>query len=99
MFRKLNQPAGSQKLVIYIDGVATEAEAGETVAAVLLRQSKLMSRTTPVQMSERGPYCMMGVCFDCLAVVNGQGSVQTCLVTVEDNMHVERQMGRRSLNK
>ncbi|MFZ4213761.1 (2Fe-2S)-binding protein [Pantoea endophytica] len=99
MFRKLNQPDGSAKVVIYIDGEATEAEAGETVAAVLLRQRRLMSRTTPVQMSERAPYCMMGVCFDCLAEVDGQGSVQTCLVTVKDNMQVERQLGRRSVQK
>lgn len=99
MFRKLDKPECSKKVVIYIDGEATEAESGETVAAVLLRQKKLMSRTTPVQMSDRAPYCMMGVCFDCLAVIDGQGSTQTCLVTVRENMKVERQLGRRSVSK
>jgi hypothetical protein len=40
---------------------------------------------------------MMGVCFDCLATVDGVASTQTCLVTVRDGMAVERQHGKRSI--
>lgn len=93
MFRKLhNSEAG--RLTIKIDGVATDAESGETVAAVLLRQQEGWCRLSPVSGSRRAPYCMMGVCFECLAVVNGSPSVQTCLRTVEEGMQVERQRGR-----
>ena len=69
MFQKLHAPR-AQLLTIYIDGVPVTAEANETIAAVLLRQTPLWSRTTPVSQTRRAPYCMMGVCFDCLATVD-----------------------------
>ncbi|MCM2446925.1 (2Fe-2S)-binding protein [Rahnella sp. CG8] len=96
MFKKLYEP-GTSRLVLYIDGQPVEAESGETVAAVLLRQQEPASRTTPVHESPRAPYCMMGVCFDCLAIVDGVASTQSCLITVREGMRVERQYGRRSV--
>jgi D-hydroxyproline dehydrogenase subunit gamma len=93
MFRKLHEPFSLLK--IDIDGVATTAEAGESVAAVLLRQPEPWSRLTPVGQRKRAPYCMMGVCFDCLAEVDGVASVQTCLKVVRDGMRVARQVGVR----
>ncbi|MGP1615471.1 MAG: (2Fe-2S)-binding protein [Pollutimonas bauzanensis] len=96
MFRKLNDP-GAQALSLTIDGMPVEAEAGETVAAVLLRQAVPIARSTPVRGSPRAPYCMMGVCFDCLAIVDGVASTQTCMLPVRDGMRVERQQGKRSI--
>jgi predicted molibdopterin-dependent oxidoreductase YjgC len=96
MFRKLHDP-GPEAVTVYIDGVPASAEAGETLAAVLLRQSEIWARTTPVSGARRAPYCMMGVCFECLAEVDGVASVQTCLTPVRAGMRVERQRGKRSL--
>lgn len=98
MFRKLHDP-GEKALdvTVTIDGQAVSAELGESVAAVLLRLDSPISRTTPVNGSPRTPYCMMGVCFECLANVDGMASVQTCLVPVRDGMRVTRQHGRRVL--
>ena len=96
MFAKLRE-VSVPTLTIYIDGEPVEAQVGETVAGVLLRQRALASRTTPVHESPRAPFCMMGVCFDCLAVVDGVASTQSCLVTVREGMRVERQYGRRSV--
>jgi predicted molibdopterin-dependent oxidoreductase YjgC len=95
MYKKLHEDM--PPLTIYIDGEPVQAETGETVAGVLLRQKMPVCRTTPVHGSPRAPYCMMGVCFDCLATVDGRASTQTCLVTVEGGMRVERQFGRRSV--
>ena len=97
MFRKLHEP-GAQAVTIHIDGMPVTAEACESLAAVLLRQPALWSRTTPVSASRRAPYCMMGVCFDCLAEVDGVASVQTCLTPVRAGMRVARQHGKRSLS-
>ena len=98
MFRKLHEPdAGS--FAIDIDGVPAMAEPGESVAAVLLRQAEPWSRTTPVTQSKRAPYCMMGVCFDCLAEVDGVASVQTCLKPVSAGMRVKRQLGKRKIGE
>jgi hypothetical protein len=99
MFRKLHEPRPARKLVVYIDGEPVDAEEGETVAAVILRQRPLWSRTTPVTQARRAPYCMMGVCFDCLAIVDGVASVQTCLTEVRPEMHIERQRGRREFSR
>src|SRR3954463_4055594 len=95
MFRKLHEVHAD--LIIDIDGVSTAAESGESGAAVLLRQAEVWSRLTPVTQHKRAPYCMMGVCFDCLAEVDGVASVQTCLKSVYQGMRVTRQVGRRRL--
>lgn len=97
MFRKLHDP-GPQVVTIFIDGRPVTAELGESVAAVLLRQQEGWSRTTPVSQSPRAPYCMMGVCFECLVEIDGQGSVQSCLTPVASGMRIARQQGRRSLS-
>jgi len=97
MFRKLREP-GPEALTITIDGVSVLAEPGESIAAVLLRQTEPWSRLTPVSLRKRAPYCMMGVCFECLAEVNGVASVQTCLEPVGDGMRVTRQTGKRRIH-
>lgn len=97
MFRKLHDP-GASAVTIHIDGSPVAAEAGESLAAVLLRQPEGWSRTTPVTQSPRSPYCMMGVCFECLVEVEGLGSVQGCLTPVRDGMNVTRQQGLRRLS-
>lgn len=93
MFRKPLDPA--RTVEIFVDGTAVAAEPGESVAAVLLRTPPFISRTTPVKGSARAPYCMMGVCFDCLATVDGRASVQTCQIEVRAGLRVERQHGKR----
>ena len=52
-------------------------------------------RDTPVRGSERAPYCMMGVCFDCLAEIDGVPNRQSCMVPVPPGMRIRRQRGRR----
>lgn len=93
MFRMLDQETG-ETLTVHVDGRPVAAIADESVAAVLLRQAAPWCRTTPVSGALRAPYCMMGVCFDCLAVVDGVPSVQTCLTPVREGMRIERQQGR-----
>ena len=98
MFRKLHEPGTTvPALTLTIDGQTVSAEPGDSIAAVLLRLDPPFSRTTPVSGSPRTPYCMMGVCFECLASVDGVASTQTCLVQVREGMRVERQHGRRAL--
>ncbi len=100
MFRKLHEPTPDMAglVTLQIDGQSVQAQQGESVAAVLLRQPEIWVRTTPVSGARRAPYCMMGVCFDCLAIVDGSASVQTCMTQVADGMRVERQRGRRGLS-
>ena len=50
-----------------------------------------------VSGSPRAPYCMMGVCFDCLMEIDGVGNRQACLTPVADGMQVRRQRGARGV--
>lgn len=82
---------------IVVDGVAVMARLGDTVAAAMLASGWSCNRTTPVTGAPRGPFCMMGACFECLVSIDGRASQQACLVTVAPGMRVETQQGARVL--
>ena len=69
------------------------------LAAALLAVGIDRCRTTPVTGAPRLPYCLMGVCFDCLVTIDGVGSRQACLVPVHDGMKVETQQGKREAGR
>ena len=94
MFRRLPDAAVAV-VTISVDGLDVGARAGDTVAAALLAAGFDAFRTTAVSGASRGPYCMMGVCFDCLVAIDGIASRQACLVQVREGMRVETQRGRR----
>ncbi|MBM3522371.1 MAG: (2Fe-2S)-binding protein [Alphaproteobacteria bacterium] len=92
------RPASDAAMItILVDGRPVAARDGDSVAAALLAAGLAITRTTPVGGAPRGPYCMMGACFDCLAVIDGVASRQACLTTVREGMRVERQEGARDL--
>jgi sarcosine oxidase subunit alpha len=97
MFRRLAETGAP--VAISIDGQAATARTGDTVAAALLMAGIDHCRTTPVSGAPRAPYCLMGVCFDCLVTIDGVGSRQACLVTVQPGMRVETQQGRREAGR
>ncbi len=96
MFRRLPNVAGPC-VRITVDGRPVQAQAGETVASALLAERVKACRTTAISGTPRGPYCMMGVCFDCLVTVDGVGNRQGCLTVVRDGMTVETQRGARAI--
>jgi predicted molibdopterin-dependent oxidoreductase YjgC len=95
MFRPISDAKGGASLSFSFDGQAMTARAGDTVAAALLANGVQACRRTPVSGAPRGPYCMMGVCFECLVVIDGVGNRQGCLVPLREGMRIETQAGRR----
>ena len=94
MFKRLpDTPA--ETVTIDFEGRKIEARIGDTVAAAVLAAEPGHTRTTPVSGSQRLPYCMMGVCFDCLMEIDGVPNRQACLISVVDGMSVRRQIGAR----
>jgi D-hydroxyproline dehydrogenase subunit gamma len=77
-----------------IDGAPATAYLGESVAAALAADGRndLSTRTT-VAGDKRGLFCGMGVCFDCLAVVDGVPNTRACVTWVEEGMVITRQDG------
>jgi len=97
MFKRLAD-AGTA-VALTVDGKSVQARTGDTVAAALLAAGIDRCRTTPVTGAPRLPYCLMGVCFDCLVTIDGVGSRQACLVPVQQGMKVETQQGRREAGR
>ena len=96
MFQRLPD-APTAPVRIFIEGETYEARAGDSVAAALLGSGREHCRTTAVTGAPRAPYCMMGVCFDCLVTIDGVGNRQGCLVPVREGMRIEIQRGKRAL--
>jgi predicted molibdopterin-dependent oxidoreductase YjgC len=96
MFRRAPDRIRDQ-VTFTFDGVPITASAGDSVAAALLAEGIRVCRTTPVSGAPRGPYCMMGVCFECLVRIDGVGNRQGCLVPVQEGMKVESQKGSHIL--
>lgn len=89
------EAAAAPRLSFEFDGRPMTARAGDTVAAALLANGVVACRETPVSNSPRGPYCMMGICFECLVIIDGIGNRQGCLVPLVEGMRIETQRGRR----
>lgn len=98
MFQRLPDVAG-ETVTISVDGAPVRAASGDTVAAALFAAGFDHCRTTPVSGAPRAPYCMMGVCFDCLVTIDGVGNRQGCLVRVREGMKVELQRGKREVGR
>src|SRR4051794_37757372 len=93
MFQRL-KPPDSDTVRLSVDGTTVTASPGDSVAAALLAAGIVACRTTPVSGAPRAPYCMMGVCFECLVTIDGVGSRQACLARVRDGMRIETQQGK-----
>jgi sarcosine oxidase subunit alpha len=98
MFKRL-RPDGADVVTLTVDGQPCTAQANDTVAAALLASGFDHCRTSAVSGAPRAPYCMMGVCFDCLVTIDGIGNRQACLVRVRHGMRVELQRGKRELGR
>jgi len=98
MFRRLPDIAGD-KVAFTLDGKPLEVRAGDSVAAALLANGIAACRTTPVSGAPRAPYCMMGVCFECLITIDGVGNRQGCMALVQPGMALETQIGKREAGR
>lgn len=79
-------------MTVLLEGRPVTAYDGETAATVLLAEGHAGTRRT-VHGEPRGVYCGMGVCFDCLVVVDGVPNTRACIVLVQDGMQLSRQDG------
>jgi predicted molibdopterin-dependent oxidoreductase YjgC len=98
MFQRVYDASGAS-VAVTIDGKPVQAREGDTVAAAMLAAGYETCRTTPVSEAPRGPYCMMGVCFECLVTIGSVGNRQGCLVRVQAGMRIETQHGKRVLGR
>lgn len=86
-----------KQVTISFEGRSFAVPAGITVAAALLVGGVRDFRASVVGQVPRAPYCMMGVCFECLVEIDGVPARQSCLIPVEEGMSVRRQVGAAHL--
>lgn len=90
MFRVLSG-AAPELVEVELDGETVSVPNGISVAAAMLLIDAAPTRQTPVGGSPRAPFCMMGVCFECLMEIDGNPNRRACQVEVAKGMRIRRQ--------
>ena len=90
MLTRISARDGSS-LVFSFEGERISGINGDTVASALLKAGETVFRTSAVSGEPRGPFCLMGVCFECLVEVDGVQNVQACMLRASSGMVVRRQ--------
>lgn len=80
-------------VTIIVDGEPVQAYEGESVAAAIYATGRRTLRTTSRRKESRGLYCGIGVCFDCVMIINNTPNVRSCQALVRDGMIVESEKG------
>ena len=91
MFRRVKPQ--DYTVTIYIDDKPFSATAGESVANILLNEGFNSVHTDP-NGKPRGPYCMMGVCFDCMITLQDGRVEQACQTYAEDGIRLYLSLNR-----
>lgn len=100
MFKRLPESEAqlnAHPVALLVNGMEVMCREGDSVAAALFAAGLLDCRDTPVKGVPRGPFCMMGVCFDCLVEINGMPNQQGCMVLAKPGMNIQRQLGAREV--
>lgn len=75
------------------DGRPILAYPGETVGAALTAAGVVALRTTRTLGRPRGLFCGIGICFDCLVVIDGRPNQRACLAPAQQGSAVHTQRG------
>lgn len=85
-------------LTVYIENQPVKVRQGDSAAAAVLAAGLLPSRSSVVSGSGRAPYCMMGVCYECLLKIDGVENVQGCMTPVREGMKIHSQQQTRQVS-
>ncbi|WP_101779318.1 (2Fe-2S)-binding protein [Sinorhizobium medicae] len=97
LFTIPDAPKG-ETVTITFEGQPMVVPDGISVAAALLAGGARDFRSSVVGQAPRAPYCMMGVCFECLVEIDGVPARQSCLMPVRNGMQIKRQIGAPELD-
>ncbi|MCD2442457.1 (2Fe-2S)-binding protein [Agromyces sp. SYSU K20354] len=75
---------------IVVDDELISGRDGQTIAGVLIGSGRIAWRTA--QHGERGVFCGIGVCHDCLVTVNGVEGVRACQRRAVEGDRIEREV-------
>lgn len=85
-------PQTTETVCIEFEGEPLHVPSGISVsAAVLGHTSDGYCRRSIISGQERAPYCLIGVCHECLMDIDGKPYQQACMITVKDGMKIKKQ--------
>ncbi len=91
MFKDVSQQDNHKMVSISVNDAVLQVPDSYSVAAALLAHGYRTNRRSGVSGEQRGSYCLMGVCFECLVQINGQPNQQGCMTQVVDGMSIRFQ--------
>ena len=77
----------TEKVEFAFDGTAIWGHTGESLAAALIRSGCLQLRDAPEDADPRGAFCLIGLCQECLVVLEGQ-TVESCRIELQPGIDV-----------
>lgn len=85
----------SENVCIEFEGKPLNVPRGISVAAAVLGHSSAHDcRCSTFRGEARAPFCLIGVCHECLMEINGRPYQQACMIMVEEGMTVKKQQIR-----
>lgn len=81
------------EIKFYFNDQEVSGYIGQSVGAALLAQGDRILRKTRFNEKGRGVFCGIGVCFDCLVVIDGISNKRACITEIKAGMKVQTQVG------
>jgi aerobic-type carbon monoxide dehydrogenase small subunit (CoxS/CutS family) len=79
----------TEKVSFSFNGKDFQCESGQTIAAALIAADQRELRSTRFGNEPRSIFCGIGICYDCVVVVDGIANQRSCLIEARDGMKVE----------
>jgi len=83
----------SAEIKFYFDDQEITGLIGQSVGAALLANGDRILRKTRFHEKGRGVFCGIGVCFDCIVVIDGLANQRACITEIKSGMKVQTQVG------
>lgn len=91
MFRSLREVSPDIVEVI-VNGQPIRVPSGQTVWSALALSGQPVTRKAALSGEDRSAYCAIGVCFECMVVIDGEPNQQACLRKVAPDMVITTQI-------
>ena len=83
---------GRSEVKFWFEGKELFVPGAMTVAGALLANGERAFRTTRAGGQERGLFCGIGTCFECLVELNGECAVRACMTVLKSGDQVRRSL-------
>ena len=83
--------SAKREVTFTFNGETFKGVEGQSIAAALMATGVRELRKTRFDEEPRLIFCGIGVCFDCVVVVNGVANQRACLIEIVEGAKIESQ--------